>query len=721
MEADLMTSTNFYFLNQNFEVIHKLTQYESLMWVDKYDEPGNFEIYAPPTPEIKEAAQVNNYFRSDKSEHLMIIEKLETTVSPEDGERLIISGRSLESILDRRVLFLKCYFRDKNSEATPSSSTTVGADNLEDAIRQLLEYLFISPVHWDNETGTWVEATDRKVSNFVFQYTNEEEISSIVLKDCEFDKGENALNIVNKIVKQAGLGYKITLNSSNQFVFRLIKGANRCTDQTSNPAVIFSTKFNNLKSSKFTDDFGENFKNFVYTEGETYKSQKPTIVETGEATGLLRREVYVNSSVQHETESSNVTHSGITKEKKKLTEEEYQAALAEDAEKYYKKYASKTTLESEIEPRLTFQYGRDFAIGDILEVQDGTGNTGKVRCIEFIISHSHSGYEEYPTFESYTEDDDEPAQATASGGEFTDEGNKKGGVSQAEVTEAAIMGVRYGTKGTTTKMKIKINSNKPWMLAFNINVYQGYRALTIRVSGYNYVGGNQYWYNPESRVISDSDNSNTPVSVYFGYDALGELWVGIDGGNYTGLSITDVVNGYEQLTQEEISELFTITNESVLTTIQETQYAILIPSHIGEFVISTILNSKAAMQQIYGSKTDWLAHSGYMLWAATGSTLAPNSATKTGGNNTQSVSSVASHNHTQNSHAHSFYTQFGAAPSTSYPWNSGNYQQASIAHSAGSVGSLVIGATATNKANGATYNVSVLPNYKWVAMWERIS
>lgn len=461
MEADLMTSTNFYFLNQNFEVIHKLTQYESLMWVDKYDEPGNFEIYAPPLPEIKEAAQINNYFMSDKSEHLMIVEKLETTVSPSDGKRLIISGRSLESILDRRVLFMKCYFRDKNSPSTPSSSTTVGADNLEDAVRQLLEYLFISPVHWDNDTGTWVPATDRAVPNFVFQYSQDDVplrdslgriivdnngqpimvdnlgdvISNIVLKDCEFDKGENALNIVNKIVKQAGLGYKITLDENHNFAFRLIKGKDRTTGQFDNPAVIFSPKFNNLKSSKFTNDYGENFKNFVYTEGETYKSQRPTIVETGEATGLLRREVYVNSSVQHETESSNVTHEGIVKEKKKLTESEYQTALAEDAEKYYKKYASKTTLESEIEPRLTFQYGRDFAIGDILEVQDGTGNTGKVRCIEFIISHSHSGYEEYPTFESYTEDDDEPAQATASGGEFTDEGKK----TSDEVIRQAMM------------------------------------------------------------------------------------------------------------------------------------------------------------------------------------------------------------------------------------------------------------------------------------------
>lgn len=452
MEADLNTSTNFYFLNQNFEVIHKLTQYESLMWVDKYDEPGSFEIYAPPLDDIKGAAQVNNYFMSDKSKHLMIVEKLETTVSPTDGRRLIISGRSLESILDRRVLFMKCYFRDKNSTATPSSAQTVGADNLEDAIRQLLEYLFIAPTHWDNDSGQWVPAEDRKVSNFVFQYSDApvplqdsrgeairdsnndpilvdpietNGISDIHLKDCEFDKGENALNIVNTIVKQAGLGYKITLNSDNQFVFRLIKGKNRCTDQYVNPAVVFSPKFNNLKSSKFTLDSGENFKNFVYTEGEVYKSQRPTIVETGEATGLLRREIYINSEVQHETESSNVTHEGITKQKKKLTEEEYQAALKEDAEKYFKKLTLKTTVESEIEPRLTFQYGRDFDIGDIMEVQDGTGNTGKIRCTEFIISHSSSGYEEYPTFENYTDpEEDEPYQATSSGGEYSEEGKK---------------------------------------------------------------------------------------------------------------------------------------------------------------------------------------------------------------------------------------------------------------------------------------------------------
>ena len=35
MATELRTSADFYFLNQNFEAVHKLTQFESLMWVDK--------------------------------------------------------------------------------------------------------------------------------------------------------------------------------------------------------------------------------------------------------------------------------------------------------------------------------------------------------------------------------------------------------------------------------------------------------------------------------------------------------------------------------------------------------------------------------------------------------------------------------------------------------------------------------------------------------------
>ena len=124
---------------------------------------------------------------------------------------------------------------------------------------------------------------------------------------------------------------------------------------------------------------------------------------------------------------------------------------------------------------------------------------------------------------------------------------------------------KYGETSSTTKIKININSTLSWMLCFTVTLYQGYRATKVMISGYNY--GASHWYQPEARLIADSDNTET-INVYFGYDATNKLWVGFDGGNYTGVSIDDVTNGYTQI--DDFSNLFTITNVTSLATLQST-------------------------------------------------------------------------------------------------------------------------------------------------------
>jgi hypothetical protein len=84
------------------------------------------------------------------------------------------------------------------------------------------------------------------------------------------------------------------------------------------------------------------------------------------------------------------------------------------------------------------------------------------------------------------------------------------------------------------------------------------------ISGYNY--GSNYWYLPKAVLLGDSDS--TSLDVYFGYDSAYNLWVGFDGGDYTGVSISDVTNGYAQL--DSFKDLFTISNVSSLATIQKT-------------------------------------------------------------------------------------------------------------------------------------------------------
>lgn len=125
----------------------------------------------------------------------------------------------------------------------------------------------------------------------------------------------------------------------------------------------------------------------------------------------------------------------------------------------------------------------------------------------------------------------------------------------------------FGTTGDyrNKKIKIKINSTSSWMLCFTVTLYQNYRATKVMISGYQY--GSNHWHQPEARLLGDSDGTET-ISVYFGYDSVNNLWVGFDGDLYTGVVITDVVNGYSQIS--DFSDLFTISTEDSLATLQTT-------------------------------------------------------------------------------------------------------------------------------------------------------
>lgn len=192
---------------------------------------------------------------------------------------------------------------------------------------------------------------------------------------------------------------------------------------------------------------------------------------------------------------------------------------------------------------------------------------------------------------------------------------------------------------------------------------------------------------------------------------------------------------------------------------------------VGSFYISTKNVSPATF--LGGT---WASRSGYMLRGAT-SSVTFNSNTKDGGADSVTVTSVASHNHTQDAHKHTQDshghgaltghdhftntrgmsgnnphthginqpTQNGdsmgvyggggnggwglAIAGTNNNWGRLSNQNTDInhTHSIASETTLYVGAaasteqnkTATNQAKGANYSVSTLPNYKNVYMWER--
>jgi hypothetical protein len=109
-------------------------------------------------------------------------------------------------------------------------------------------------------------------------------------------------------------------------------------------------------------------------------------------------------------------------------------------------------------------------------------------------------------------------------------------------------------------LKITINSRTSWMLAFTVRTYQAYTFTDYHISGYNYSTTSPYtWYSPEAFLISEK--SGDQKVVYFGHQnepttaGYRTLWVAIPAGDYAGVDIIDVTNGYTQIDK---NGLFTI-------------------------------------------------------------------------------------------------------------------------------------------------------------------
>ena len=59
----------------------------------------------------------------------------------------------------------------------------------------------------------------------------------------------------------------------------------------------------------------------------------------------------------------------------------------------------KNEFEGEVDSASTiFKYGRDFFIGDIVQIRNEFGMEAQARIKEFIRSCDSTGYKEYPTF-----------------------------------------------------------------------------------------------------------------------------------------------------------------------------------------------------------------------------------------------------------------------------------------------------------------------------------
>lgn len=281
--------------NEKYKFIPKgvILDYISLIWKDEYNAPGTFKLVVVDTEENRELLKINRYLFIEKSDKVMIIEKLKFNANlKSDGYILEVSGRSLESILERRVAFpgiglntnvcksdkgmihglytlVHNYFIDPTKSAQQSSDGETYFYYPERKIP------FMDDSFLDNEDGYYHydEALKREFNN---------SINKTIVKD-------NLLKVIQEQCQASYLGFKIIPHKDSdsgeiKWRFILYTGDDKSysrSDKTK-PLMIFSPKLSNVNSVATTED-NTNYKNVVFCgterDADTYIDLTTSVFE----------------------------------------------------------------------------------------------------------------------------------------------------------------------------------------------------------------------------------------------------------------------------------------------------------------------------------------------------------------------------------------------------------------------------------------------------------
>lgn len=377
-----------YILDTNFTAVSLMDYYKSLIWVERYWEYGDFELYTPVNTDIISTIKKNYYILRPNTDRGMIVEDIRIESDVEYGNFITISGRSFESILDRRVVW---------------KQTTING-SLQDGIEKLLNENVISP-----------SKEERKIPNFIFEKSTDEAITSLKLK-AQYT-GDNLYEVIKNICEEKGIGFKVTLNSQNQFVFKLYSGTDRTYDQMKVPYVLFSPNFDNIINSNYYESIAS-YKNVALVGGEGQGTSRRYLA-IGNTTGLERRELFVDArdisstvyddeTDEYGVETADAIFGGDDDDyevnEKQLSTEEYNELLSQRGKEYLAENTEVTTFEGQVETTLMYKYGEDFFNGDIVQIANEYGHDTKVRILEIVTSEDEEGYFVYPTFKTLTKE-----------------------------------------------------------------------------------------------------------------------------------------------------------------------------------------------------------------------------------------------------------------------------------------------------------------------------
>ena len=141
-------------LDTSLKMLSVLDTFESLIWTERYSAYGDFEVYTSINDSVLEILKDDYYLWLKESDQTMIVEDRKIESDAENGNHFTVTGRSLESILERRIIWKQ----------------TILSGNFQNGIKKLLDENIINP-----------SDASRKIEGLIFEASTDPAITGLTV------------------------------------------------------------------------------------------------------------------------------------------------------------------------------------------------------------------------------------------------------------------------------------------------------------------------------------------------------------------------------------------------------------------------------------------------------------------------------------------------------------------------------------------------------------
>ena len=343
-----------------------ISKAKSIMWTERYSEPGEFEIEALMSSGLREFLPIGTLISHSDTMEVMIVENHEIKEEEKKDLIITITGRSFDTYLENRITGMNL----ARSSGPGMFEYILPADYTWNQAVKLINDHIVNTFNADDAlvnvvAQTTVTGTGISVDRTIDRGTVSQRLREILAID--------ELGI--KTIRRNTFG---VVGSSTQTIMSIFRGVDRSAK------VIFSWKAGDLDSAEylFSQKKERNsamvvskYLNVMVDGGATKYNRRMMIVDADDIDGHL-------TAVPSGAELSDMYNKLVVRGQQALKNQNRVTISRTDV--------SNTSL---------YQYRKDYDVGDLISLDGNFGQIAVMRVVEFVEIEDENGESGHPTLE----------------------------------------------------------------------------------------------------------------------------------------------------------------------------------------------------------------------------------------------------------------------------------------------------------------------------------